>query len=66
PPLKTLGYSPIRIIDLSLLLLHNILRLIIFILLPIWEIIIRLPWQYVGGGVGTVIEFEGLGKTKIP
>ncbi|VFN04588.1 MAG: hypothetical protein BECKG1743D_GA0114223_106074, partial [Candidatus Kentron sp. G] len=28
---------------LSLLLLHNILRLIVFILLPIWEIIIRLP-----------------------
>ncbi|VFM98600.1 MAG: hypothetical protein BECKG1743F_GA0114225_103291, partial [Candidatus Kentron sp. G] len=25
-------------------LLHNILRLIVFILLPIWEIIIRLPW----------------------
>ncbi|VFM97996.1 MAG: Sulfotransferase family protein, partial [Candidatus Kentron sp. G] len=25
------------------LLLHNILRLIVFILLPIWEIIIRLP-----------------------
>ncbi|VFM97503.1 MAG: hypothetical protein BECKG1743E_GA0114224_101356, partial [Candidatus Kentron sp. G] len=31
------------------LLLHNILRLIVFILLPIWEIIIRLPcglWFY--------------------
>ncbi|VFM97124.1 MAG: hypothetical protein BECKG1743D_GA0114223_105493 [Candidatus Kentron sp. G] len=43
PPLKTLGYSPIRIIHLSLLLLNNILKLIVFILLPIWEIIIRLP-----------------------
>ncbi|VFM95900.1 MAG: hypothetical protein BECKG1743F_GA0114225_101083 [Candidatus Kentron sp. G] len=28
---------------LSLLLLNNILILIVFILLPIWEIIIRLP-----------------------
>ncbi|VFN03581.1 MAG: hypothetical protein BECKG1743D_GA0114223_104904, partial [Candidatus Kentron sp. G] len=26
------------------LLLNNILILIVFILLPIWEIIIRLPW----------------------
>ncbi|VFN07760.1 MAG: hypothetical protein BECKG1743D_GA0114223_111442 [Candidatus Kentron sp. G] len=30
---------------LSLLLLNNILILIVFILLPIWEIIIRLPWH---------------------
>ncbi|VFN04493.1 MAG: hypothetical protein BECKG1743E_GA0114224_107363, partial [Candidatus Kentron sp. G] len=26
------------------LLLHNVLRLIVFTLFPIWEIIIRLPW----------------------